>query len=500
MSNILTLLQHPKDVVRELILAELQTKSLKEFVKGAWHIHHGKKPLMWNKHIDILCEHLEAVLPGRQIRRLLINVPPGFLKSLLVSVYWPAWLWITEPNLQILAASASHDVALRDAKRQHEIVGSEWFQRSFIPRWHFDKKQDAKGYFANTMGGYRISRSVGQKVIGFRGDLSITDDPIDAQDAHNDKVALKSHGDWFNQSWRTRVNSPVWTPLVIIMQRLHQLDLSGIVLEQGGFEHICLPNEYDSTKRFTILYPEVDEISYDWRTEEGELLHPKFLNEQGTAEKRNELGGRAYAGQYQQTPAPAEGTVIKGDWLQAYDPRQFLDYDENVVNLEKFDYTVHSWDFSFKRTTDADYTVGQVWGVIGSNRYLIDQCREKMNLPDCIKAMIEMDRRYPGARAKLVEGRANGPAVVYAVKNEVYGIIEIEPYGSKEARVASVLPQFEALNVWIPHRSIRLWVDDFIEEHTHFPAARRDDQVDASSQALYWMSKNDFHGSGFFTL
>lgn len=455
---------------------------------------------MWSWHIDCLCEHLEAVLPGRQIRRLLINVPPGFLKSLLVSVYWPAWLWIMDPSLQVLAASASHDVALRDAKRHHEVVFSEWYQRSFCPQWSADKKQDAKGYFANTMGGFRISRSVGQKVIGFRGDLSITDDPIDAQDAFSDSAALRLHGQWFNQSWRTRVNSPVWTPLVIIMQRLHPLDLSGIVLEQGGFEHICLPNEYDKRRRYTILHPKNEGISYDIREEEGELLHPEFLNRQGTEEKKIELGTRAYAGQYQQLPSPVSGTMVKRAWLQTYDVGQFRTDKDGVVSIENFEYTVHSWDFAYKDTSDADYTVGQIWGIIGANRYLIDQVRAKLNLPDCIMAMKAADNRYPSARAKLVENQANGPAVIRAVKNEVFGVVDCPPYGSKAARLAAVLPQFQAMNVWIPRRDQCIWVDDYEEELASFPASRKDDQVDATSQALLWIAENELKQPWIFSL
>ena len=458
--------------LKTILEAEIQARSLKEFVRGAWHIHHGEMPLEWNWHIDVLCDHLEAVLPGRRIKRLIINVPPGFLKSLLVSVYWPAWLWVRYPKLQVLAASSANDVALRDAKRMHEIVGSEWFRR-FGMTYGFDRGQDAKGYFANTEGGYRISRSTGQKVIGFRGDLNLTDDPLDAKDAYGDKAELAAHTKWYQQSWRTRVNSPIRTPLVIIMQRLHELDLSGVLLKQVGWTHLCIPNEYDGVERRTILG------HYDPRETVGELLHPAFLDRETTENLKAELGTLVYSAQYQQDPKPAEGSIIHTEWLEYYDVIK----ERPAV----FDYIVHSWDTAQREAKWADWSVGQVWGVLGARRYLLDQVRARMDTPKLIKAIRLLVENYPGAKAVLVENRENGPEVIRALRMEIPGLLARNPDTSKTARLAACAPLFEAGNILVPYPDQKPWVQGFLDELLAFPASAYKDQVDALTQALNWI-------------
>ena len=462
--------------LKSVLEAEIEARSLKAFVRGAWHIHHGEIPLDWNWHIDVICDHLVAVLPGRRIKRLIINVPPGFLKSLLVSVYWPAWLWVRYPKLQVLAASSANDVALRDAKRMHEIIGSEWFRR-FGLDYTFDRGQDAKGYFANTEGGYRISRSTGQKVIGFRGDLNLTDDPLDAKDAYGDKAELVAHVKWYQQSWRTRVNSPIRTPLVIIMQRLHEMDLSGVLLKQPGWQHLCIPNEYDGVRRRTILG------EYDPRQTEGELLHPVFLDAETTENLKGELGSLVYSAQYQQNPKPAEGTIIHAEWIRYYDI-----IEEKPA---EFDYIVHSWDTAQREMKWADWSVGQVWGVLGANRYLLDQVRARLDTPKLIKAIRTMCEIYPVFKAVLVEGRNNGPEVVRALRSEIPGLIAINPDTSKEARLAACAPLFESGNILVPYPEQKPWGVGLLDELLAFPASAYKDQVDALTQALNWIRENE---------
>lgn len=460
-----------RELAYTLINAELARRSLREFIRQAWHVHHSDK-LLWSWHLDVLCSHLEAVLPKREINQLIINIPPGMAKSLIVSVYWPAWLWTIDPSLHFLAVAAANDVALRDARRAHEIIESEWYQTSFQPEWSFLDTQDSKGFYANTGGGSRVSRSTGQRVIGLRGDCIIIDDPLDASDAFSDKKALHDHIVWFDQALRTRTTRPD-APFVLIMQRLHEKDLTGHLLAQGGWDHLCLPNEYDGNERVT---------SIGWsdpRSERNELLFPGFLNRVKTDQIKRRMGDRGYAAQYQQIPSPAEGAIFREPTFQYFD-----------TVPQKLDYIIQSWDFAFKRSTDADFAVGQLWGVKGSYRFLLEQVREKMNLPDCIAAIREMHRRWPGARAVLVEGRANGPAVVRAIQNEIPGVVSLQPEGSKEARAAAVTPNFEAGNVFFPRMDARPWVPALLRELMAFPASTHDDQVDALTQALIWINQN----------
>jgi len=458
---------------RALVSAALAHHSLAEFIKQAWHVHHSG-PLQWNWHLDAICKHLEAVLPQRRIRKLIVNISPGCMKSLAVSVYWPVWLWARDPSMHVLAVAAANDVALRDARRAHELIVSEWYQATIAPDWKFDASQDAKGYFVNTANGSRMSRSTGQKVTGLRGDLILCDDLLDARDAHNDKKALVDHTIWFDEGLSTRKTSEE-TPIVIIGQRLHERDITGHCLskEFGGWQLLRIPMEFDGKAPPTSIGWQ------DPRTKEGELMFPQRFDAETVEDIKRTIGPRAYAAQYQQLPAPAEGAIFREKTFKYYEHQP-----------QGFDFIIQSWDFAFRRSSQADFSVGHVWGVFGSERYLLESVRERMNLPDCILAIKELARRWPGARAVLVEARANGPDVIRAVQTEVVGVIPIEPKGSKEARAAAVTPQLEAGNIHFPRRDLKPWVDAFLREIMSFPAASKDDQVDAMTQALIWISQN----------
>jgi predicted phage terminase large subunit-like protein len=457
------------------IKAELARRSLAEFVRQAWHVHHPVVALRWSWHIDAICDHLEAVSRG-EIRRIIINVPPGFMKSLLVSVYWPAWEWTTKPTLQYLASSATNDVALRDARRMHELLESTWYQTSFLPDWKFDTSQDAKGYYCNTAGGARMSRSTGQKVTGLRADRVIVDDPLDARDAHNDKKALAEHVRWFDHALSTRLNSPD-SPIVVIMQRLHERDLAGHLLDQGDWQHLCLPNEYDLGRCDTSIGWQ------DPREDEGELLFPGLLDAEETKKTRRKLGERGYAGQFQQRPAPSEGAVFKEKWFK---------YWTDETKPKRFDYVFGSWDCTFVRSTDADYVAGQTWGVKGADCYLLGQVRRKLDFAETLEAIKEQQRHWPGMRAVLIEAKANGPAIIEVLRQKIPGLQGVNPQGdSKESRAHATLPRFEAGQVWFPSPEFHGWVQNLLlPEILSFPQARHDDQVDAMTMALNWITES----------
>lgn len=474
----------PESEIRLVVHAEKARRSLWEFARQAWHVHHPQVAFQDNWHIGAICEHLEAV-SKKQIRQLLINVPPRFLKSFIVSVYWPAWEWIDSPHLQWIAAAAASDVVLRDARQHKEVCVSEWYQKSFMPQWNFDSAQDAKGYFVNTAGGARLSRSTGQRIIGLGGHRILVDDPIDAADAFSDKKQLTEHIRWFDTVLSTRKNSPD-TPIVIIMQRLHERDLSGHLLDRGGWEHLCLPNEFDGAKRTTFLG------AYDPRKKKGELLFPDRLTTDETERKKKALGLAAYSGQYQQEPAPAEGVIFREHTFQYWLPEK----------LPKFDYVLGAWDCTYGSTTsDADFVVGQTWGIHGAKRYLLHPCeRRRMTVPDMLEAIKEQIRLWPSIRAVIVENKAKGKEVVEALSREIPGLVGWNPTGqSKQGRAYAVTPQFEAGQIFFPHPEYYGWVrDHFLPEVLRFPSARHDDQVDAMTMALIWA--NDYSKPWFATL
>jgi hypothetical protein len=218
---------------------ELAKRSLREFVCLAWEIVEPSTPFVPGWHIDAIIEHLEAVTRG-QIRNLLINVPPRHMKSLLVSVFWPAWEWIRFPERRWLYSSYAASLSTRDSVKCRRLIESPWYQRLFGSIFTLTSDQNTKGRFDNNRSGYRLSTSVGGAVTGEGGDRIVCDDPHNVQEADSDSVR-KGTLDWWDMVMSTRMNDPKTSSKVLVMQRCHQQDLSGHLLEQGGIEHLCLP-------------------------------------------------------------------------------------------------------------------------------------------------------------------------------------------------------------------------------------------------------------------
>jgi predicted phage terminase large subunit-like protein len=473
----------PPEQVRIAIQAEQSRRSLEDFWKGAWPVHHPATDLIWNWHIPAICEHLQAVTSG-DVRNLVINVPPGMGKSLGVSVYWPSWEWATNPHLQYIAVGAVQDVVLRDARRMHEIVDSEWYQESFMPQWGWDSSQDAKGNFYNSAGGFRLSKTTGQLIIGLRGDRIIIDDPLDASDAFSDKAKLEQVCQWIEDSLINRVNSPI-SPKVLIMQRLHERDPSNHFIEEYDPVVLVLPNEYDGQKHHTVVGHS------DPREVEGELLFPALFGASETERKKRKRV--SYACQYQQQPVPAEGIIFQEKFFKFWNPD----------HLPKFDLLVGSWDLNDlkrkKATRDTDYVCGQVWGAAGLDRYLLGQFREKVGLLDSQAKILAQHTRWPQISKILIEAKANGPSVIAALsaKPELARLIEgVNVQGeSKVQRATACQPVLEEGHVYIPPPAKYKWVKElFIPEVCGFPNRRRDDQVDSMTMALIWLQSKRKRG------
>jgi predicted phage terminase large subunit-like protein len=265
----------------------------------------------------------------------------------------------------------------------------------------------------------------------------------------------------------TRVNDPKTAAKVIIMQRVHEADLSGHILAQGGYEHLCLPAEYEGGKGVTGIGWR------DPRREVGELLWPERFGPVEIADLKLRMGSYAAAGQLQQRPSPAEGGIFKRSWWRRYD----------AIGLEGWE-MIQSWDLAFKDTAHSSYVVGQVWARSEGYFCLVDQVRRKMTFPETLRAFRELSAKYPQCQAKLVEDKANGPALIQTLQREIAGIIPVEPDGSKQARAHAVSWLIEAGNVYLPQSTVAPWVEEFIEECAAFPKGAYSDQVDCCTQAL----------------
>jgi predicted phage terminase large subunit-like protein len=496
------ILDPPADSDREI--AEACSKSLKRFVREAWPIVEPATPFVDGWHIDVICEHLEAVSAG-DLRRLIVNIPPRAMKSLTTCVFWPSWEWLTKPYLRWLFASYASDLSLRDSVKCRRLIQSRGgaqegtiFQRRGYQGvlatlgadpWALTGDQNAKEKYENTATGFRLATSVDGVATGEGGDRIVVDDPVNAKEARSE--ALRGGANrWWDETMTTRFNNDEATA-VIVMQRLHEDDLTGhLAAQESGWHHLCLPAEYEPAHPFVypakVKLPSGRVLAGDPRTEESELLEPVRLSYRRLAEILKSMGSYGYAGQMQQRPSPADGGMFKRHWWKRW-----------TALPPQWQRVVCTWDMRFSDSQKAasSYVVGQVWGQDGADRYLLAQIRARLSFTDSVKAVNALSAFRPEARAKLVEKKANGDAVVDTLKKKVTGLILLEPEGGKDVRAAACEPTVEAGNVYLPASEYipcpagyePTTVEAYIEEHAVFPNGSHDDQVDAMTQALNWL-------------
>lgn len=470
-------------------------KHLMGFVRRAWPIVEPGTDYVHGWHADAFSEHLEAVTNG-QLKKLLINVPPGTAKSTFCCVMWPAWVWTFKPEWRALFATYSDALSLRDAAKTRLLLESDWYQQTFAPEWSLARDTNAKGYFQNTRLGFRFSTSVGGAGTGLRGDAIVIDDPLNAPDAQS-KAERERVKFWWDQGFANRLNNMSTGSRVIIMQRLHEEDLSGHVLEQGGWEHLCLPAEFESKRRCRTS------IGFsDPRMVDGELLFEKRFPKEVLDDERVRQGSAGYAGQYQQRPAPEGGNKFQKSWWRFWKedglgppvgkrPDGCTDAPA-VPRPPRFDDVVISVDATFKgqsraqAKSDIDNVAVFVIGKLGANKFILDRRHGKVGIGQTIDWIREMRTDYPRATRILIEDKANGSAIIEMLQDELSGIIPVEPEGGKEARAAACEPQAEAGNLYLPDSAP--WLEAFVEEFALFPRGKHDDMVDSVSQALiYWL-------------
>lgn len=484
--------------------ASIAADSLRDFIELAWPVIEPGTPFKPGRHIDELCRVLERVTAGECLR-LIVNVPPRHMKSLIISVAWPAWVWLKHPEKRFLCASYSQGLAIDDSVKCRSIIESDGGAEvgGLIERkgyrgllqllgedWSLTSDQNEKRKFTNSQRGYRAATSVGGTVTGLGGDVLILDDPNNADDAYSE-AARKRVRDWLSGTLASRLNDPETGAIVVVQQRVHHEDATAALLAQDReWEHVCLPAEYEPN------HPHV--WDGDWRTEPGELLWPEHYGPAALKDLKAGMAPSVQPGQLQQRPQKAEGGMFKEAW---WTKRWKPDFESSLQyrGLE----LLHSWDFRFKDSKNTgDFVVGQLWGFHGANAYLLAQIRARLSFTesqDAMRALVAHAEASPYApfrtgTAKLVEEKANGSAIIQTLRDEVGGIVPILPTQAKEARAAAVTPLVLAGNVWLPEGDHipappgyePTSIVDFIAEHAAFPMGGHDDQVDCLSQALSW--------------
>ena len=486
-------------------------ESLSKFVQGGWK-YIDPNPYLHGWHLDAIAEHLAAVTTG-EIRKLIINIPPRTSKSSMVSVAFPAWTWaqkakshVSGPGVQFLFASYAQTLSIRDSTKTRRLIESPWYQQRWGDRFAITSDQNTKIRFDNNAGGYRLATSVGGALTGEGGSIIIVDDPHNAVEMESELVRNGTL-EWWDNSLSTRLNNPKEGAYIVIMQRLHEEDLAGHILEasRGEWTHLCLPMRYESDRSF------ITTIGWeDPRSEEGELLCPDRFGEEEVENLERQLGPFQAAGQLQQRPEPKGGGIIKRDWWRLFEDGVF----------PPMDFIVASLDTAYTEKTENDPSAMTVWGVYTADTVakatksvqrdgslvdfaqaytreystahpkvvLMNAWEEKLQLHDLVLKVADTCRKMKVDRL-LIENKATGITVAQELQrlfaHEGFAVQLVDPKSQdKTARLYSVHHIFAEGLVSAPDRS---WADKVITQCASFPKGKHDDLVDTTSQALRYL-------------
>ena len=425
-----------------------------------------------NWHIELIAAKLEQVARGK-IRRLIINLPPRNLKSIAASVAFPAWLMGHNPSTHIIAASYGQDLATKFARDTRAIMSTDWYGRMFDARLSGQRAADD---FATIQGGTRMATSVGGTLTGRGADVIIIDDAMKPEDAMSE-VLRKKANDWFDSTLLSRLNNKETGAIVIIMQRLHQDDLVGHVLELDEWDVLSFPAIAEEDEVHVI------ENAFGRRIVKrsiGEALHPERESVTRLQALKQSMGEYHFASQYQQNPIPRGGAMVKREWLQWYVPGD---------QPARYDRVLQSWDTANKSSELNDYSVCTTWGVRGKFYYLLHVLRRRMDYPLLRRTVIEHSRHWK-ADSVVIEDKASGTQLIQDLQADL-GNYYIRPYEpptgmDKIMRLHAQTLAFENAQVFLP--TAAPWLDEYVEELTGFPGTKFDDQVDSTTQALAAMT------------
>ena len=432
--------------------------------------------LLHNWHNELICAKLEPCLQG-EINRLIINVPPRSLKSHIATVAFPAYVLGRHPSTQIICASYGQDLANKHALDCRTLMASAWYEHLF-PGTRLSSQKQSVQEFATTRNGYRLAASVGGVLTGRGADIIVIDDPLKPDEALSE-TQRNAANEWFDHTLYSRLNDKRNGRIIIIMQRLHEDDLVGHVLERENWELVRLPAIAEEE--------EVHEIKTAFGTRTicrhvGEALHPEREPLEVLHHLRRTIGEYNFAGQYQQLPAPLGGGMVKAQWFGSYVPGE---------EPRKFDLIFQSWDTANKSTELSDFSVCTTWGVKRKKLYLLKVFRKRLDYPN-LKRAVREQAQLLGPKNILIEDKASGTQLIQELIQEgVYGVTRYDPGAlDKIMRLNSVTSTIENGFVYLPTEAE--WLATYVLELTTFPNGKHDDQADSTSQALDWVKGRTF--------
>jgi len=452
---------------RQVAAAALR-KDFPYFLRRAFRHLNGNQKFHDSWHLRAICHRLKAVELGGA--RLIVNVPPRSLKSITISVAYVAWRLGQDPRLNFVCVSYSSDLALKHARDCRELMQSDWY-RGIFPATVIARA--AEHDFETTAGGGRFSTSVGGTLTGRGGDIIIIDDPIKPDEAAS--ASVRAHvNEWYGSTLYSRLDDKVRGSIILVMQRVHEEDLSGHLLETSDWDHLCLPAIAETDE----LVP-IGENDFHHRLA-GEALQPSREPVDSLERLRREMGSAPFSAQYQQAPVPAGGLLVERNWLQRY---------SKAPEKLPGDTVVQSWDCASKDGALNDYSACVTALVRGQDIFILDVWRGRVKFPELIKKVIALAHHY-GPDALLIEDTASGTALIQMLRNDapvgVPRVKAIQPKMDKVTRMSGVCHIIEAGGLILPKETP--WIADFERELLAFPGGRTDDQVDALSQLLNWKS------------
>jgi len=486
---------------------QAQPGGLIPFVRYFWSVIEPETKLVEGWLLDAIAEHLEAVTLGK-ITRLLINVPPGSMKSLMVNVFWPAWEWgaMDMPHLRFVSFSYSSGLTERDNLKFKKLVTSERYRDLWGERFALEKEGEIK--ITNSRTGSKFASSVKGIGTGERGDRVVIDDPHDVHKSESDIVRTDTVR-WFRETITDRLNNLDDSAIIIIMQRVHQLDISGFILEQGWpYCHLMVPMEFEPGRE---PYNTIGWV--DPRSEDGELAWPERFSPEAVGNIEREKGSWAYAGQYQQRPAPRGGGIIKREHWRPYTKDNCGNFGVPWPLFPAMSYTVLSLDTAMTEKKQNDPSAGIVLGVCRDqweNRrvLLMWAWSERLELYELGRKIEETCKKFKVDRV-LIEDKAAGIPVAQELRRRGriisdkfahnpktqdradFGVQLISPEGDKVARMLACQNLFECGLIWAPAEGTgngdylyKDWADRVMTECAELPKGAHDDLADAMSQAL----------------
>lgn len=460
--------------MNRLLEAILRT-DLRFFIRKVFATICPGEPYLHNWHIEAIAYQLERVFLGKTTR-LLINQPPRSLKSICVSVAYVAWLLGRDPTRRVIAVSYSGDFAAELHRQFRQVASSEWYAALF-PHTRWAKETGLE--FVTTLGGGRYATSVGGTLTGRGADLIVIDDPLNAAEAQSE-AARKRVIDWFGGSLVSRLNDKRTGTIVAVMQRLHEDDLAGHVLRQGGWEHLDLP-AIAVEEQTLQLGPEKSHLR-----RVGDVLHPEREDLAALEALKRELGGMMFSAQYQQRPVPLEGNLVRRAWFRYFK----LSSLPPTTYLTKI---IQSWDVAMQTGETNDYSVCTTWRADRDDVYLLHVFRGRLEYPELRRKVIALAQEQ-GCSRVLIEDAGPGMNLLQDLRcSPAPGTLRpigVRPDGGKLERMAAQTAKIEAGHVHLFENAP--WLPEFLSELLAFPNGRHDDQVDSVSQFLFWWQRENF--------